>query len=74
MGAGVGKASLNLIKITELSDLRAVRQQGLDGGVGAWGGGVGKALNLIKITELSGRRFWMVGRCGRGVGGWERLH
>ena len=35
-----------LIKITELSALRAVRQQGLDGGVGVatWGGKGGKGL------------------------------
>ena len=40
---GVGKASLNLIKITELSVLGAVRQEGLDGG-SVWARGVAKGL------------------------------
>ena len=35
-------------------------------GVGAWGGGVGKALNLIKTTELSAGSA--AGGFGRGVG------
>ena len=60
--AGVGKAALNLIKITELS-ARAVRQEGLDGG--AWAGGGWERLHSIfnKTTELS----------ALGAGGWGHV-
>ena len=74
---GVGKASLNLIKITELS-----ARKGLDGG-SVWARGVAggerPSLNLIKFQncQLSGqsdRKVWMGGRCGRsqadGTGWW----
>ena len=67
----MGKASLNLIKISELSAFRAVRQEGLDGGSVwmrgvAWGGG-GASLNLTKntLSGQSGGFGW-----GVGVGVW----
>ena len=77
MGGSVWARGLNLIKITELSALGEVRQEGLDGG-SVWacgvvgkgfielGGGVGKASLNFQYFSQAGGFGWRVGWQGIG--------